>query len=375
MSKYAPLSHKLDHYGNIMPPFLRFLIYRLLSVPLTLLIITVAIYGFAMLTPPSVRATLYLSEGANLDHLTEEQLDHLIQMLVVRNHLDDPFPVQYAYWAANLVRGKWGWSPALRDDVLRALVRRTPVTAELTLYSLILFMPLGLVFGMIAGWNKGRKSDNWFRLSAFVATSLPPFILALILLAIFYAGLGWFPPERLSITNNLLVKSDQFQTFTGLMTVDGFLNGRPDISLDAFRHLVMPVIVLCLFHWATLGRVTRAALIEETQKEYLTAAKAHGIPDNRMLWRHAFRNVLSPALTSSALSAAALFTGVFIVEVIFNFRGVSDIVTNTSRELPDAPAILGFAVYSVLIVLILMLVLDIVQASSDPRLRQGIMGS
>ena len=98
-------------------------------------------------------------------------------------------------------------------------------------------------------------------------------------------------------------------------------------------------------------------------------------PERSVIWRHAFRNVLSPALTSSALSAASLVTGVFIVEVIFNFRGISDVVIVGARGIPDAASILGFAVYSVIIVLLLMLALDLVQAAVDPRIREGVLNA
>ena len=356
-----------------MPPILRFILTRLLAMPVTLFIVTAALYGFVMLTPVEARAALYFSGGMNPDRLSAEKMKQLEEMIIQRYHLRDPYPVQYALWAWDLLRGDWGWSPTLRENVLPALLRRTPVTAELALYSLISFIPLGLVSGVLAAWKKGRPVDRAFRVSAFTATSLPTFILALVMLAIFYVGLGWLAPERLGIQTGLAIHADDFRTFTGLMTVDGLLNRRPDISLDALRHLVMPVVTLSLLHWATLGRVTRAATIEELHKQYIIAGQARGLSTRKIVWKHAFRNVLSPALTSSALSAAALFSGVFVVEVIYNFKGLSDLVMSVLGA-PDAAPVLGFAVYSVIIVLLLMFILDVIQAIFDPRVREGVMG-
>ncbi len=357
-----------------MPPLVRFIIYRLLAIPITLLIITGVIYAFIMSTPIEVRATLYLSQGVNPNRLSTDQLQRITERIIEEYHLDEPFPIQYAYWAGNLLRGDWGWSPVLNDQVLAALLRRTPVTAELTIYSLLLFIPLGLACGVVAGWRKHRVQDYSFRLAAFTATSLPTFVLALVLLGIFYVSLHWFAPERLSIQNDMLIKSGEFRSYTGLLTIDGLLNGQVDISLDAARHLVLPVITLSLLHWATLGRVTRAAMIEEMDKEYAIAAKARGISDLTIVWRHAFRNALTPALTSSALSAATLFTGVFIVEVIYNFKGISELVViSAAKDIPDTPTVMGFAVYSVIIVLLLMLILDLLQAAMDPRIREGVI--
>ena len=353
-----------------MPPFLRYLINRALAIPITLLVITAVLYASVMLTPAETRATLYLPKRLP-SRMTDKQYQTLIDQIVKQYHLNDPYPVQYYYWISNLVRGNWGYSPILQEDVLTAIVKRTPATAELTLYSILLFIPLGLVSGVIAGSKQNKAPDHRFRLSAFIATSLPPFILALFLLAIFYVSLRWFGPERTSLRIGFLVNSDQFRQYTGLLTIDGLLNGRPDVSLDAIRHLVLPVFTLVIAHWATLGRVTRATMIEELQKEYVVAAKARGIPGRSIIWRHTLRNAIAPALTSSLLSAASLITGVFVVEIIYNFHGLSEIAVRSMEFTPDAPAALGFAIYSVIVVLALMFILDIIQSSLDPRIREG----
>jgi len=354
-----------------MPPMLRFLINRIFAALVTLLVITAVLYGIIMLTPPETRAELYMTRGNA--RLTDEQYARLIENIIERHHLRDPFPIQYAYWIGSLVQGNWGYSPVLNDNVLDTLVRKSKVTAELTVYSLLFFIPLGLISGVIAGSKKDRGADHRFRTAAFIATSMPPFILALVLISIFYVQLDWFPIERLSLQNDQYVKSSAFHEITGFITIDGFLNQRPDISLDAARHLVLPVITLSLVHWATLGRVTRAATIEELQKEYIMAGKARGLPNHSLLWTHSLRNVMAPSLANSALSAAALFTGVFVIEVIFNLHGISQVIVSSISGAADAPSALGYAIYSVLVVLMVMLILDIVQAIVDPRIRQGII--
>ena len=172
------------------------------------------------------------------------------------------------------------------------------------------------------------------------------------------------------VRNWLFCQSDQFRQYTSLLTIDGLLNGRPDISLDALSHLVMPVFTLAIAHWATLGRVTRATMIEELHQDYVVAAKARGVSERRIIWRHTLRNAIGPALTSSLLSAASLVTGVFVVEIIFNFHGISAIAVRSMEFIPDAPAALGFAIYSVIVVLILMGILDLIQSILDPRIRE-----
>lgn len=351
-----------------MAAYFRYLISRFLVIPITMFIVTAVLYGFIMLTPPEVRAELYLPSRLPL-YITPEQYQRLIEQRIEIYHLNDPYPVQYAIWVRSLVQGQWGYSPTLRDDVLPSLLRRTPVTLELTLYSLLFFIPLGLLSGGWAAWQQGRSVDRSFRMAAFTATSLPTFITALVLLAIFYVALHWFPPERLSISNSQVLYSDSWRSYTGLLTVDGLLNRRVDITLDALRHLVLPVLTLSMAHWATLGRITRALMIEELQKDYIVAAKARGVPNYSLIWEHAFRNTTAPALASSALSAASLFTGVIIVEIIFGFRGVSELLLSVSGT-ADAAPVMGFGVYSVLVVLLIMFALDVAQGLLDPRIRE-----
>ncbi len=351
-----------------MLPLLRYLARRAFSMLVTFFVITAMLYAVVMLTPPETRATLYMPRNFS-PRMTEEQYEKLLQKMIVRHHLNDPFPVQYVSWITNLLQGNWGYSPTLQEDVLTAIIRRAPATAELTLYSILVFLPLGLVSGVIAGSRQNKIADHQFRLTAFIATSLPPFILALVLMAFFYVKLYWFAPGQISMALSPVITSEEFRQFTGLLTIDALLNGRPDISLDALRHLVMPVFTLAISHWATLGRVTRVTMIEESQKDYVVAAKARGISGGRLVWRHTLRNAIAPALTSSLLSAASLLTGVFVVEIIFNIHGISVIAVRSMYNIPDAPAALGFAIYSVIVILILMMVLDLVQAGVDPRIR------
>jgi peptide/nickel transport system permease protein len=245
----------------------------------------------------------------------------------------------------------------------------------LTLLSVVILVPLGLVSGIISSIRPDEPLDHSFRLLAFIGTSFPPFVLGLVLLAVFYAGLRLFPPGRLGINSEILISSESFKIFTGMLTVDGILNGRLDITLEALKHLFLPVFTLSLTHWATLGRVMRASMLEEYGKPYIIAARARGIAEHSITWRHTMRNALLPALTSTALTAAALISGVFVIEVIFNLHGISKLATSALGFIPDVPLALGIAIYSVFLVLPIMLALDLLQAIVDPRIREGLSGS
>jgi peptide/nickel transport system permease protein len=204
---------------------------------------------------------------------------------------------------------------------------------------------------------------------------MPMFILAMVLLSAFYINLGWFAPSRFSQAIGFELAKDSFTHFTGLITIDSLMNGRLDIFRDAWKHLAMPVFTLSLYHWATLGRVTRSTMIAERSKEYIVAARARGVRERRVVWSHAFYNMLSPSLTSMTLSAATIVTGVFVAEIIFDFNGISAVIVKAMNGVPDSAAALGFAVYSVVLVLLLMFILDVLQAVFDPRIREGVLKS
>lgn len=355
-----------------MPPLIRFLIRRLIGIPVAFIIVTAVLYALLMLTPVENRAALYMPR--NVARMNVQGIKNMTNRIIETYHLNDPYPVQYSIWLGSLAKGDLGWSPGLNGDVKELLLKRSGVTIELTLYSLLFFIPLGLVGGAIAGWRHNRLADHAFRLSAFISASLPSFILAIILIAIFYIWLYWFPLERMSHATNDLLASGSFKQYTGLVTIDGLLNLRPDVTLDALWHLVLPVVSLSMVHWATLGRVTRVAVIDEKQKEYVISGKARGIPARALLWKHVFRNIIAPGLTSSALSAASIFTGVIVIELTFNLKGISSLIIDIINT-PDTAVTMGFAIYSIVVILILMLILDVIQGIIDPRVEAGELGS
>lgn len=352
-----------------MPPFIQFILRRLFTAFVSLIAITMLLYAGVMLTPPEARARLYLPQVNGEGQASQA----LVQSVIKKHHLDEPYLVQYSYWVRSLLTGSWGYSPTLREYVLPALLRRTPVTLELALYSLLLLIPLGLVSGFIAGWRPNQRFDGLFRSLAYFGTSTPPFIFSMVLLAVFYVQLGWFAPERMDVTTQLELMRSGFVNYTGALTLDSLLNRRFDVFLLALRHLAMPIMTLSIFYWATLGRVTRAAVFGQRNQEYIIAARARGIPERRLMWRHALRAILAPTLTTMAISASSIVTSSFVVEIIFVLPGVSQVIVKAMRGLPDAPASLGFAVYSVMMVISLMFILDVLQAILDPRVRDEVL--
>jgi peptide/nickel transport system permease protein len=346
-----------------------FLLKRLMAGILTLLIITFVLYAITLLVPAEERARPYLS--ARMQGADMEDIRAFIDQTIERYGLDDPLPIQYSRWLGRLVQGDWGYSPTLRTEVLPAILHRSPATLELTLFALLIYIPLGLVFGTLAAWRQGRLLDRASQFTSFALIAIPPFILGLVLIAIVYVQLGLFDLSRIGYAEGAIIRSEDFWQATGLITVDGLLNGRPDITWEALRHLVLPATTLAALHLATLFQVTRSGVVEELQRDYINLAKSMGLGSQRILFGHALKNALLPAFTHAAVTATQLVTGVFVVEVVFNWHGVSELVVDSLGLIPDVNLALGLSIYSVLVVLALALLLEMIQGLIDPRLRLG----
>lgn len=352
-----------------MPSILRYMLRRLALIPVTLIIITMLMYAGVMLTPPEARVQLYLPKGnARIREST-------VAAYIKTNKLDQPYWVQYTHWAKTLATGQWGYSPSLGVEVLPNLMERTPVTMELLFYSFLLIIPSSLALGSLAGTKAGSWIDRAIRAFSFLGTSVPLFIVAVFALAIFYLKLGWFAPERLSLTFNVLLTSEDFRSYTGFVTVDSLLNGRWDMFKDAVAHLVLPVMTLSIYNIASLTYLNRTFTTEETSKMYVMAARARGLKESGIRYGHIMRATLSRSLTSIGLAAATIFMGVFVTEIIYTINGVSAFIVKAMRAGSDAPATLGFMLYSVMMVLGLMLLMDLLVAIADPRAREEILAS
>jgi len=347
-----------------------FLGKRILSAVVTFFIITFVVYGFTLVVPVRDRAMAYFPPNPRgLD--TEEKVQRFLDNIIEEYGLDDPLPVQYTRWLNGLAHGDWGYSPTVNTEVLPSIVSRSPATLELTFVSILLYIPLGLLIGTFIAWRQGRLGDRITRFFSYAVAAIPPFILGLMLISVVYVQLGLFDLSRISYREKAVIQSEEFSSYTGFITVDGILNGRLDITWQAIRHLVLPVVTLSALHLASITLVTRVTVLEQLQQEYVLMAKGMGLRRRRILFRYALNNAMVPVLTHSALTAAQVITGVYVIEAIFNWHGVSELLTLSLGGVPDVNLALGFSTYSIMVVLSMVLLLDIAQAAVDPRVREG----
>jgi peptide/nickel transport system permease protein len=340
-----------------------FIIRRLLMVIPTLVGCSILIFAVTQLINPYLRATLYITNEKQLARIDD---------IVKKFGLNDPVYVQYSRWMSQVLRGNLGWSYTANMPVATAMIRKFPATFEVVLFS----APIIVILGIFLGVQSAVRRDKWFdhitRSVAIVGWSLPSFWLAMILIAVFYVGLGWFGPHRLGNSASMFVTSRNFTQYTGLNTIDGLLNGQPWITVDALTHLVLPVTVLTVIQIALIIRVMRSSMLEALNKNYVVMARAKGLKNSEVINRHARRNALIPTVTLSGLLVAGMMTGVVITETVFGINGIGRFAADAAIARGggvDMAAILGFTLFTALVFIFANLIVDIAYAYLDPRIR------
>lgn len=340
-----------------------YVLRRLLLLPLVLIGVTLLIFGLLQLLSPFSRLAMYVT---NPDQLKQgpEQLQQMVEDL----GLDDPVHIQYGRWLAQVLRGDLGWSETGRLPVAEALATRIPGTLELALYAVLPVIFGGIWLGKLTAVHQNKPLDHVGRVVAIVGWSFPTFVLGLLALMVFYGMLRWFPPGRLSIAAQRIVDSEAFTVYTGLHTIDGLLNWNWSVVGDALRHLVMPVTTLAYLSWALIMRVMRSSMLESLRQDYVTTARAKGLRERTVINKHARRNALLPVTTIAGTMFAGLMGGVVVTESVFNRPGLGRFAASAATQL-DIPSVLGFALFNGVVFVTVNLVVDILYAYFDPRVR------
>lgn len=349
-----------------------YIIRRLLIMPVILFGVTALIFAMLQFLSPEERSALYVRDIP--------KNESTMQGIIKRYGLADPIPLQYWHWlvgrpdpvtketVGGILNGDFGYSRSASQPVIDLIRRRFPATVELALFTILPIILIGVWFGIIAAVNHNKFIDQLARLFAILGHSLPSFVFALLALMFFYARLQWFPPGRVSDWVDNVLYSTDWNTYTSLMTVDALLNGRVDIFLDALRHLVLPVSVLSLISWATYLRVTRSSMLETLRQEYVVTARAKGLKEKDVVNGHARPNALIPVATLSGWTVAGMLGGAVITETIFEFPGIGQAAGSAAQQL-DVIAVLSFTLLSGFILIVANLIVDVMYAFLDPRVR------
>ncbi len=341
-----------------------YIIRRLLLLPWVLIGLTVLIFVMLQMLGTYQRLSTYISDPAQL-----KQGPEVLDQLAHKYGLDDPIVIQYGRWLNRLVHGELGYSESANMEVTRAMFRFLPASIELTIYAIIPVVFGAIWLGTLSAVHHNDLLDHTTRVIALTGWSFPTFVFGLLVLMVFYGGVvNWFPPGRLSLWAQRIVESNQFVRYTGMNSIDALVNGDLHVFFDSLRHLVLPVLTLSYISWAMILRVMRSSMLETLRQDYVTTARAKGLRENIVITRHARRNAMLPVVTIAALMIAGLINGVVIVEVIFNYHGIGRFAVRAAQQL-DFAAVLGFALFNGLLLVITNLVVDVMYAYLDPRVQ------
>jgi peptide/nickel transport system permease protein len=329
---------------------IRFLLKRFIAMAAILLVLSAAVFILRQISPGD---PVQLALGGRATKEVVEAKRHELG-------LDDPLPIQYARYVRALFRGDMGMSLHTKRPVRTDLASRIPATVELMLFAFMVALMVGTLLGVVtaARW----RTSGFFRLLLVAGASTPAFLIALAGLIVFFLHLGWLPgPGR---TN--------FQTAptgpTGLLTVDALLHARLGLFLDALRHLVLPGVSLAIAPAVALGRVLRSSLVTNLRSDYVRTARAKGLREPIIMFRHVLRNSVGPALSLGGVQAAIVFANLTVIEKIFAWPGVGlYMAENISQS--DFPAIAGVTLLLGATYVAINALVDILQGVADPRIR------
>jgi peptide/nickel transport system permease protein len=278
--------------------------------------------------------------------------------------LDRPIWVQYGRYLTHLAHGDLGRALLTGRPVVEDLARALPATIELATAAIVLGAALGIPLGVWAAVRRGRMADNVIRLSSLLGYSTPVFWVGMLGLLVFYRWLGWSGGMgRIGMQYEELVPH-----ITGLILVDALLQGKWTVFVDAVRHVTLPATILGLHSTAYLCRMTRSFMLAQLSQEYIVTARVKGLSLRRVVWQHAFPNILVQLLTVVALTYGSLLEGAVLIESVFAWPGFGQYLTS-SLMLGDMNAVMGCVLIVGLVFTLLNVLTDVLYRVFDPRTR------
>jgi peptide/nickel transport system permease protein len=310
----------------------RFILRRLGFVLVTLLLSSVLVFVATHVLPGDV-ATMVLGREAS-----EQAKDSLRQEL----GLDRPLVVQYGSWLADFARGDWGASISTQTDVRALTLERLRNSAMLALVAFLMYVPLGILLGVLAAWRRNSALDHIISAGSLAFVGLPEFVTGVLLIALFSRVLGWLP------SSSAIAPHTSF--------------------LAALPSLILPALTVSLTSLAYVVRMTRSGTAEVLQTDYVRAAYLKGLSTPQILFGHVLRNSLLPTVTVIAAGVGWLMGGLIVTESVFGYPGLGRLVLFAIQR-RDLPLIQSTTLLIVIIFVLANLLADIIYALLNPRIR------
>ena len=279
-------------------------------------------------------------------------------------YLDRPFYTQFALYVRDLANGKMGVSYTTAQDVSKDLRQRFPASFELVSYAMLIAVVIAVPLGIAAAIRKDSWVDHVARVVSVLGVSMPIFWLGLILLYVFFFKYGWFPGP-LGRTGSA---TSEFDDITGILTLDTLIRGDFAMFREVVKALVLPCVTLGFVVMAPIARFTRATMAEVLESDYIRTARSLGLPFRVVVFQLALKNALIGILTIIAAVYGYALGGEVLVEIIFNWPGLGLYSYNAILS-SDFPAIQGFVLLVTLVYMAIYLILDLLTAAIDPRVK------
>ena len=331
---------------------LRYVVRRLLLLVPILLGVSILIFFWIRALPGNPASAL----------LGERATPQLVKEYKERYGLDKPLPVQYWDYLKITARGDLGTSTSSRRTITSEIRRRFPATVELALSAMLVAVGLGIPLGFLAAKRHGGVFDNLSLVGSLIGISIPVFFLAIILKYLFAVRWGWLP--------SVGRQDIELQTShpTGFYVLDGLVTGDWAAMWDAIKHLVLPAVALGSIPLAVITRITRAAVLDVQNEDYVRTARAKGLAPLTVDRRHVLRNAMLPITTIIGLQVGLLLSGAVLTETVFAWPGIGSWLRDAIFN-RDYPVIQGGILFVALIFVLVNLIVDISYAVINPRIR------
>jgi len=345
----------------------RYIISRLISVIPTLLGVTFVIFMFLRLIPGDP-AIAMLGEHAAQENVERirEQLGlnrplFLDREALMQGDVKGFFDSQYIRYLTRLVQGDLGNSIHRRVPIANELRLRFPATVELAFLSMLIAILVGVPVGITSAARRGSLIDSVSMVSALTGVSMPIFWLGLMEIMLFAVILQWFP------SGGRLGHAIEIKTVTRLFLIDSIITGNGEALVDGLKHLALPTLALATIPTAIIARMTRSSMLDVLQEDYIRTARAKGLRERVVLFRHALKNAFLPIITIIGIQTSSLLAGAVLTETIFSWPGIGKWIYDAILG-RDYPVVQGGTLLITLIIVFINLLVDVSYAFLDPRI-------
>lgn len=333
---------------------LRAVVIRVLGAIPVLIIVSLAIFALLRLAPGDA-ADLLVPEDAGPEEVARAR---------ARWGLDDPLWAQFWRFLINLTELDLGDSYRYRVDVFELIIERLPGTLELALFALVAAVIIAVPMGIAAALRKGRTTDGVVSVIAISGVSAPSFWIGILLVLLFSGYLNLFP------SSGRLPFGVEVPSVTGFLVLDSLIAGRFDAAWLALQHLFLPALTLTFAMMGVIARITRSAVIDAGQEEFVFTAVAKGLTRRAIVRDHLLPNAAIPITTIIGLELGVLISGSIIVEVVFSWPGLGTLLYQ-AVSVRDIPLTTGIVIVYTAIFIALNVLIDLAYIFVDPRLRSG----